>query len=69
MAATLTILEKELIDREFDEILMILQRVSNFIGEEDEDDFVQAIHNVQFPQWVIDEIPLLESEFFKQDLI
>jgi hypothetical protein len=69
LAATLTILEKELIDREFDEILMILQRVSNFIGEEDEDDFVQAIHNVQFPQWVIDEIPLLESEFFKQDLV
>lgn len=62
--ATLTMLEKELIDREFDEILMILQRVSNFICEEDEDDFVKAIHNVAFPSWVIQEIPLLESEFF-----
>ena len=62
-------LEKELIDREFDEILPILQRVSDYICEDDEDDFVEAIHKVAFPNWVHDEIPLLESEFFKQDLI
>jgi hypothetical protein len=29
--ATLTLLEKELIDREFDEILPILQKVSHYI--------------------------------------
>ena len=62
-------LEKELIDREFDEILPILQRVSDYICEDDEDEFVAAIQKVAFPNWVDDEIPLLESEFFKQDLI
>ena len=26
------------------------------------------MHDVSFPKWVYEEIPLLESEFFKQDL-
>jgi hypothetical protein len=26
------------------------------------------MYDVSFPKWVYDEIPLLESEFFKQDL-
>lgn len=61
-------LERELIDREFDEILMILQRVSDFICEEDEDEFVAAIQKVAFPDWLFKEIPMLKSEFFTQDI-
>ena len=61
-------LERELIDREFDEILMILQRVSDFICEEDEDEFIAAIHKVAFPDWLFKEIPLLNAEFLSQDL-
>ena len=58
-----------MIDGEFDEILPVLQNVSQYITEDDEDEFVKLMYDVSFPKWVYDEIPLLESEFFKQDLI
>jgi hypothetical protein len=29
---------------------------------------VKYMYDVSFPKWVYDEIPLLESEFFRQDL-
>ena len=58
-----------MIDGEFDEILPILQNVSQYITEDDEDEFVKLMYDVSFPKWVYEEIPLLESEFFKQDLI
>ena len=51
-----------------DEILPILQHVGEYIKEDDEVDFVRTMHEVSFPKWVYEEIPLLESEFFKQDL-
>ena len=67
--AILRMLEDKMIDGEFDEILPILQNVSQYITEDDEDDFVRLMYDVSFPKWVYEEIPLLESEFFKQDLI
>ena len=63
--ATLTMLEKHLIDGEMDEILPVLQNVSKYIKEDEEDDLVRHMQQVQFPKWVYAEIPLLESEFFK----
>ena len=67
--AILRMLEDKMIDGEFDEILPVLQNVSQYITEDDEDEFVKLMYDVSFPKWVYDEIPLLESEFFKQDLI
>ena len=67
--AILRMLEDKMIDGEFDEILPILQNVSQHITEDDEDEFVKLMYDVSFPKWVYEEIPLLESEFFKQDLI
>ena len=43
--------------------------MSEYIKEDDEDEFVRTMNQVSFPNWVYQEIPLLESEFFKQDLI
>ena len=62
-------LQDLMIDGEMDEILPVLQHVSDYIKEDDEDEFVRTMHQVSFPKWVYAEIPLLESEFFKQDLI
>jgi len=67
--AILQILEDHMIDGEMDEILPVLQHVSDYIKEDDEDEFVNTMNSVGFPKWVFEEIPLLESEFFKQDLI
>ena len=58
-----------MIDGEMDEILPVLQHVNDYIKEDDEDEFVNTMNSVSFPKWVFEEIPLLESEFFKQDLI
>ena len=33
-----------------------------------ESKIIAYMYDVQFPKWVYEEIPLLESEFFKQDL-
>ena len=57
-----------MLDGEMDEILPILQHVGEYIKEDDEVEFVRTMHEVSFPKWVYEEIPLLESEFFKQDL-
>lgn len=65
----LQMLEHLMIDGEMDEILPVLQHVSDYIKEDDEDEFVETMNSVSFPNWVYQEIPLLESEFFKQDLI
>ena len=43
--------------------------MSEYIKEDDEVEFVRTMYQVGFPKWVYEEIPLLESEFFKQDLI
>ena len=43
--------------------------MSEYIKEDDEDEFVRTMNQVSFPNWVYQAIPLLESEFFKQDLI
>lgn len=34
-----------------------------------EDLLIRCMRDVGFPRWVRDEIPLLESEFFKQGLL
>lgn len=62
-------LEYLMIDGEMDEILPVLQHVSDYINEDDEIEFVNTMNSVGFPKWVFEEIPLLESEFFKQDLM
>ena len=67
--AILQMLEHLMIDGEMDEILPVLQHVNDYIKEDDEDEFVNTMNSVSFPKWVFEEIPLLESEFFKQDLI
>ena len=67
--AILYMLEDQMIDGEMDEILPVLQHVSEYIKEDDEVKFVRTMHSVSFPDWVFVEIPLLESEFFKQDLL
>jgi len=67
--AILYMLEDQMIDGEMDEILPVLQHVSDYIKEDDEIEFVRTMNSVSFPRWVYEEIPLLESEFFKQDLI
>ena len=38
------------------------------IGSQVESTLVKYMYDVSFPKWVYEEIPLLESEFFKQDL-
>lgn len=67
--ATLRMLEKHLIDGEMEDILPVLQNVGRYITEDDEDELVRNMQEVLFPKWVYAEIPLLESEFFKQDVI
>jgi hypothetical protein len=58
-------LEKDMIDSEFDEILPMLQKVNEYIQDDDEDEFVRMMYKVSFPKWVYDEIPILESEFIR----
>jgi len=59
---------------EMEDILPALQNagaeILNKIGspEEVEQLLVKYMYDVSFPKWVYDEIPLLESEFFKKDL-
>ena len=66
--AILRMLEYKMLEGEMDEILPILQHVSEHITADDEETFVKTIYEVKFPEWVHQEIPLLESEFFKQDI-
>ena len=58
---------------EMEDILPTLQNtgaeISKKIAPEEIDQLlIKYMHDVKFPKWVYEEIPLLESEFFKQDL-
>ena len=61
--AILRILEKQLLDVDFEGIMKILKNVQDYISDEEE--LVSYIYDVSFPKWVYDEIPKLESEFLK----
>jgi len=61
--ALLRILEKALLDCEFEGIMKILKEVQERVTEEEE--LVGFIYDVSFPRWVYDEIPKLEAEFLK----
>eukprot|EP00352_Strombidinopsis_acuminata_P005412 CAMPEP_0176357508 /NCGR_PEP_ID=MMETSP0126-20121128/14821_1 /TAXON_ID=141414 ORGANISM="Strombidinopsis acuminatum, Strain SPMC142" /NCGR_SAMPLE_ID=MMETSP0126 /ASSEMBLY_ACC=CAM_ASM_000229 /LENGTH=170 /DNA_ID=CAMNT_0017711141 /DNA_START=990 /DNA_END=1502 /DNA_ORIENTATION=+ len=58
--AILRILEKHLIDREFEEMMQVLQKVPEYITDDDEELLVEYMFDVRFPKWVYEEIPLLE---------
>lgn len=61
--AILRILEKHLLDTDFEGIMTIMKKVADYV--EDEEELVNYIYDVSFPKWVYDEIPKLESEFLK----
>ena len=58
------ILEKHLIEVEFEGILKILKNVQDYVADEEE--LVGYIYDVSFPKWVYDEIPKLESDYLNQ---
>ncbi len=62
--ALLRILEKHLIDQEFEGLMKVLKNVSDYVTDEEE--MVTYMYDVSFPKWVYDELPKLESEFLKQ---
>ena len=58
---------------EFEDILPTLQKagvlISEKVPEKDlEKLLIKYMYDVSFSKWVYEEIPLLESEFFSQDL-
>jgi hypothetical protein len=59
----LRILEKSLLEVDFEGIMKILKNVADHITDEEE--LVAYIYDVSFPKWIYDEIPKLESEFLK----
>lgn len=59
--AILRVLEKSLLEQEFEGIMQVLKNVTEYVT--DEEQFVGFIYDVTFPKWVYDEIPQLESEF------
>jgi hypothetical protein len=61
--AILRMLESQMLDAEFEDILPMLSKVHEHITEEDEDEFIKNMYQVSFPKWVYDEIPILEAEF------
>lgn len=62
--AILRILEKDLIEQDFEGMMKIMKNISDYVT--DEEQLVNYIYDVSFPKWVYDEIPKLESEFLKQ---
>lgn len=60
----LRILEKNLIEEDFEGIMKVLKNVSDYVTDEEE--MVTLMYDVSFPKWVYDELPKLESEFLKQ---
>ena len=52
-----------------DGILPILQNVSKYITEDDEDALVDSIFNMIYPQWVYEEIPKLLDQDHKWNLM
>ena len=61
--ALLRILEKHLIEQDFEGLMKVLKNVSDFVTDEEE--LVTFMYDVSFPKWVYDELPKLESEFLK----
>ena len=57
------ILEKHLLETDFEGIMKILKNIPDYVSDEEE--LVTYIYDVSFPKWVYDEIPKLESEFLK----
>ena len=57
-----------------EDILPTLQQAGTTISgkfktrEELEQKLIKYMYDVSFPKYIYDEIPLLESEFFKEDL-
>lgn len=62
--AILRILEKHMMEVDFEGIMKIMKNVTDYVTDEEE--LVAYIYDVSFPKWVYDEIPKLESEFLKQ---
>lgn len=62
--AILRILEKHLLEVDFEGIMRIMKSVQDYVTDEEE--LVAYIYDVSFPKWVYDEIPKLESEFLKE---
>jgi hypothetical protein len=60
----LRILEKPLLDSDFEGIMKILKNVSDYVNDEEE--LVSYIYDVSYPKWIYDELPKLEFEFLKQ---
>jgi hypothetical protein len=59
--AILRILEKALLEEDFEGIMRIMKNVPEYVT--DEEQLVTYIYDVSFPKWVYDEIPQLETEF------
>lgn len=60
--AILRLLRKKLLNEDMEGILHILQNVSKYITEDDEEKLVDSIFNMVYPQWVYEEIPKLETD-------
>lgn len=58
--AILIILQDELLESDFGDIMNILKNTSKHIT--DEDKLVEVIRQVQIPDWIADELPKLESD-------
>jgi hypothetical protein len=63
LLAILRILEKHLLEVDFEGIMKVLKNVQDYVSDEEE--LVGYIYDVSFPKWVYDEIPKLETEFLK----
>ncbi len=61
--AILRILQRPLLEADFEGIMRILRSVPEYVT--DEEQLAGYIYEVSFPKWVYDEIPQLESEFLK----
>lgn len=61
--AILRCIEKKLLECDFEEIMKVMKNVSDYVTDEEE--LVTYIFDVNFPKWVYDEIPKLETEFLK----
>ncbi len=61
--AILRIIEKHLIEVDFEGIMKVLKNIPDYVT--DEEQLVSFIYDVSFPKWIYDEIPKLETEFFK----
>ena len=57
------IIEKPLLQAEFEGIMKILKTVPDYVNDEEE--LVTFIYDVSYPKWIYDELPKLEFEFIK----